>query len=54
MGGIGPPGPYRPEGANGQYILVLPDQDAVFVTIAHIPNMRPEIQLIWDYFLPVL
>jgi len=45
---------FRADGANGQYILVLPDQDAVIVTTAHIPNMRQEIQLIWDYFLPVL
>ena len=45
---------FRADGANGQYILVLPDQDAVIVTTAHIPNMRQELQLIWDHFLPVL
>ena len=47
-------GAFRADGANGQYILVLPEQDAVIVTTAHIPNMRQEIQLIWDHFLPVL
>ena len=45
---------FRADGANGQYILVLPDRDAVIVTTAHIPNMRQELQLIWDHFLPVL
>ena len=47
-------GAFRADGANGQYILVLPDQDAVIVTTAHIPNMRQELNLIWDHLLPVL
>ena len=45
---------FRADGANGQYIIVIPDKDAVVVTTAHIPNMRQEIQLIWDHLLPVL
>ena len=45
---------FRADGANGQYILILPDKDAVIVTTAHIPNMRQELNLIWDYLLPVL
>ena len=45
---------YRADGANGQYILVLPEQDAVIVTTAHIPNMRQELNLIWDHLLPAL
>ena len=47
-------GAFRADGANGQYILILPDQDAVIVTTAHIPNMRQELNLIWDYLLPAL
>ena len=47
-------GAFRADGANGQYILVLPEQDAVIVTTAHIPNMRQELNLIWDYLLPAL
>ena len=47
-------GAFRADGANGQYILVLPDKDAVIVTTANIPNMRQELNLIWDYLLPVL
>ena len=47
-------GAFRADGANGQYILILPDQDAVIVTTAHIPNMRQELNLIWDHILPAL
>lgn len=45
---------FRADGANGQYIIILPDCDAVIVTTAHIPNMAEEIQLIWDYLLPAV
>ena len=45
---------FRADGANGQYILILPDQDAVIVTTAHISNMQQEINLIWDHLLPAL
>lgn len=45
---------YRADGANGQYILILPDKDAVIVTTAHIQDMQEELNLIWDHLLPVL
>ena len=45
---------FRADGANGQYILILPEQDAVIVTTAHIPDMRQELNLIWDHLLPAL
>ena len=45
---------FRADGANGQYILVIPDKDAVIVTTAHIPNMQQELNLIWDHLLPAL
>lgn len=45
---------YRADGANGQYIIVLPELDAVIVTTAHIPDMQAEINLIWEYLLPAL
>ncbi len=45
---------FRADGANGQYILILPDKDAVIVTTANIQNMRQELDLIWDYLLPAL
>ena len=45
---------FRADGANGQYILVLPEQDAVIVTTAHIQNMQQELNLIWEHILPAL
>ena len=45
---------FRADGANGQYILILPEKDAVIVTTANIQNMRQELDLIWEYLLPVL
>ena len=45
---------FRADGANGQYIIVIPEKDAVVVTTAHIQNMQQEINLIWDHLLPAL
>ncbi len=47
-------GAYRADGANGQYIIVIPEKDAVVVTTANIRDMQAEINLIWDYILPAL
>lgn len=43
---------FRADGAFGQYIIVMPDQDAVVVIQAESPNMQEEINLVWDYLLP--
>lgn len=45
---------YRADGANGQFILVLPEKDAVIVTTAHIGDMQEELNLIWKYLLPAI
>jgi len=45
---------FRADGANGQYIIVIPEKDAVVVTTAHIQNMQQEINLIWSHLLPAL
>lgn len=45
---------FRADGANGQYIIVIPEKDAVVVTTAHIQNMQQEINLIWEHILPAL
>ena len=45
---------FRADGANGQYILILPEKDAVIVTTAHIQDMQEELNLIWDHLLPAL
>ena len=41
---------YRADGANGQYILVLPDK----AVTANIPDMQAELTLILKYLLPAL
>jgi CubicO group peptidase (beta-lactamase class C family)/predicted glycoside hydrolase/deacetylase ChbG (UPF0249 family) len=45
---------FRADGANGQYILILPDKNTVIVTTAHINDMQAELNLIWMYLLPAL
>ena len=45
---------YRADGANGQFILVLPEKDAVIVTTANIGDMQAELNLIWKYLLPAI
>ena len=47
-------GGFRADGAAGQYILVLPEQDAVIVTTAQCNNMPEELYLIWKHLLPAL
>jgi hypothetical protein len=37
---------------NGQFILILPEKNAVIVTTANIPNMQAELNLIWEHLLP--
>ncbi len=44
----------RADGANGQFIIILPDKDAVIVTTANIPDMQAEINLIWKHLLPAM
>ncbi|MFD2200948.1 ChbG/HpnK family deacetylase [Shivajiella indica] len=43
---------FRADGANGQFILILPEKNAVIVTTANIQNMQAELNLIWEYLLP--
>lgn len=45
---------YRADGAYGQYIIVLPEQDAVIAMTAKVGNMQDEINLVWKYLLPAL
>ena len=47
-------GAFRADGARGQYIIILPEQDAVIVTTAQINNMAEELNLIWKHLLPAL
>lgn len=43
---------FRADGAFGQYIIVMPDQDAVIVITSETPDMQDELNLVWKYLLP--
>ena len=45
---------FRADGANGQYIIMIPEKNAVVVTTAHIQDMQGEINLIWKHIYPAL
>lgn len=45
---------FRADGANGQYILVIPEKNAVIVTTAHVTDMQAELDLIWKHIYPAL
>jgi CubicO group peptidase (beta-lactamase class C family) len=45
---------YRGDGAFGQYIIVMPDQDAVVVITSETGNMQDELDLVWKYLLPAM
>ncbi len=43
---------YRADGAFGQFIIIMPEEDAVIAITAETPNMQDEINLVWNYLLP--
>lgn len=43
---------YRGDGAYGQYILVLPNEDAVIAITSETADMQAELDLVWDWLLP--
>lgn len=43
---------FRADGAYGQYIIVLPEHDAVIVITGESPDMQDEINLVWEHLLP--
>ena len=43
---------YRADGAGGQYIVVMPDQDVVIAITAERANMQAQLNAIWDNLLP--
>jgi CubicO group peptidase (beta-lactamase class C family) len=45
---------FRADGAYGQYIIVMPDQDAVIAIQSESPDMQGEINLVWEYLLPAI
>ena len=45
---------FRADGAFGQYVIVMPDQDAVIAITSETPNMQDELNLVWKYLLPAM
>lgn len=45
---------FRADGAYGQFIIVMPDQDAVIAIQSESPDMQAEIDLVWQYLLPAM
>ncbi len=43
---------YRADGAWGQYILIMPDQEAVMVTTARAGDMSKILSLFWEHLFP--
>ena len=48
------PGCYRADGANGQYIIVVPDKNAVIAITSNVQDLQKELNLVWDNILPAL
>jgi CubicO group peptidase (beta-lactamase class C family) len=47
-------GAFRGDGANGQFCVILPEQDAVVAITAETRDMQRELDLVWEYLLPAL
>ncbi|WP_238161454.1 serine hydrolase domain-containing protein [Kribbella antibiotica] len=45
---------YRADGAFGQFILVLPEHDAVLAVTSAASDMQAELELFWEHLLPAL
>jgi CubicO group peptidase (beta-lactamase class C family) len=42
---------FRGDGKDGQFCIVLPDQDAVVVMTANTSNMQSQLSLVWEHLL---
>src|SRR5207248_9618741 len=47
-------GVFRGDGANGQFCVVMPEQDAVVAITADARDMQAELNIVWDKLLPAL
>ena len=45
---------FRGDGAFGQYMLVLPEEDAVIAITSETMDMQNELNLVWQYILPAM
>jgi len=46
-------GAYRGDGKDGQFCVVLPEQDAVVVMTANNNNLQGQLNIVWDKLLPI-
>ena len=47
-------GAFHGDGAFGQYLLVLPNEDAVIVITSGVKNMQDVLNRVWDKLLPAI
>lgn len=47
-------GAFRGDGKDGQFCIVMPEQDAVVAITALTGDMQKEINLVWEYLLPAM
>src|SRR5207302_10639079 len=47
-------GAFRGDGANGQFCIVLPADEAVVAITADTHDMQAELNVVWDKLLPAL
>ncbi|MEZ6058198.1 MAG: serine hydrolase [Planctomycetaceae bacterium] len=45
---------FRGDGKDGQFCIVVPDEDLVIAITAHTGNMQAELNVVWDKLLPAL
>lgn len=45
---------YRADGAFGQYIIVMPEKDAVVAITSESPDMQDALNMVWKYILPAM
>ncbi|MCR8630534.1 serine hydrolase domain-containing protein [Paenibacillus radicis (ex Xue et al. 2023)] len=43
---------YTARGAHGQFVIVLPEQDAVIAITSDVKNMQAVLDLVWEHLLP--
>ncbi|MBO7109930.1 MAG: serine hydrolase [Prevotella sp.] len=48
------PGCFRADGARGQYIIVVPDKNAVIAITSNVEDLQGELNLVWSRILPIL
>ena len=48
------PGCFRADGARGQYIIVVPDKNAVIAITSDVGDLQGELNLVWNHILPML